>query len=406
MRNIFLSAIIIIQFIACKNAAKKLSIDAEKAETIIPINSIPFEYNEFIRVKGSLDKVRSSFIIDSGADWFCLDSTFHYSNDRIKYRYKNFVVKGVGNNTQDVPIITDSLFLSLGRNINYYAKSVPVINLKVIGGDIVDGLVGTDFLEKRILEINYKKEYIRFLHNLDAVDISKYKKIKMIIIDYRYCISLTVNINDTIKFSGDFMIDTGSPSSDITSSVADKFNLINNISHKIRYYSKYGGVGGESSGYDFIAKSLRISDYSFEKVIMSFSSDKSGSLSDEVYLGIIGNNILERFDVIFDFRNNNLYLKPNGDINAQFVHSKLGFYYAERCKTMGGWIVKGFYENSEAEKQGLKTDDKIISVNGIPVEEISYKYQRDTLPGLNHIKLVIERADEIKNIEVKLSPLL
>jgi len=406
MRNLFLSAIIIIQFIACKNAAKKLSIDAEKAETIIPINSIPFEYNEFIRVKGSLDKVRSSFIIDSGADWFCLDSTFHYSNDRIKYRYKNFVVKGVGNNTQDVPIITDSLFLSLGRNINYYAKSVPVINLKVIGGDIVDGLVGTDFLEKRILEINYKKEYIRFLHNLDAVDISKYKKIKMIIIDYRYCISLTVNINDTIKFSGDFMIDTGSPSSDITSSVADKFNLINNISHKIRYYSKYGGVGGESSGYDFIANSLRISDYSFKNVIMSFSSDKSGSLSDEVYLGIIGNNILERFDVIFDFRNNNLYLKPNGDINAQFVHSKLGFYYAERCKTMGGWIVKGFYENSEAEKQGLKTDDKIISVNGIPVEEISYKYQRDTLPGLNHIKLVIERADEIKNIEVKLSPLL
>ena len=406
MRNLFLSAIIIIQFIACKNAAKKLSIDAEKAETIIPINSIPIEYHGFIRVKGSLDKVRSSFIIDSGADWFCLDSTFHYSNCRIKYKYKNFVVKGVGNNTQDVPIITDSLFLSLGRNINYYAKSVPVINLKVIGGDIVDGLVGTDFLEKRILEINYKKEYVRFLNNLDAVDISKYKKIKMIIIDYRYCISLTIKINDKIKIDGYFMIDTGCPGSDITSSVADKFKLTNNISHKVRFYSKYGGVGGETSGYDFIANSLQISDFSFKNVIMSFSSDKSGLLADEEYLGIIGNNILERFDVIFDFRNNNLYLKPNGDINATFIQNKLGFFYSDRCKTKGGWIVKGLYENSEAEKQGLKTDDKITSVNGIPVEEFSYKYQRDTLPGLDHIKLVIERAGEIKNIEVKLSPLL
>ena len=300
----------------------------------------------------------------------------------------------------------DSLLISLSKNKSYFTRSVPVINLKSIGGDIVDGLIGTDFLEKRIIELNYEKEYLRVLSDINNIEISRYKKIEMKIINYRYYIPLTVKINDSITIKGDFMIDTGNPTSDFTSSVADKFNLNKTIPHKVRYYSKYGGVGGESSGFDFITDSVQISDYSFGGVIMSFSSDESGIMADEEYLGIVGNNILERFDIVFDFKENYLYLKPNSNFNEPFIPDKLGFYYVDRCKTKGGWVVKGFYENSSAEKQGLKTDDIIISVNGISVEKISNKDQKDFFTNLNKAELTVKRGEIIKSIEIDLQPIL
>lgn len=399
--------LILILFIGCNSSNDKQNVDAVKASTFIkPVNSIPIEYNGLICIKASIDNVKSSFILDSGADWFCLDSTFHYTSCKVKYNYKNFTVSGIGNSTQNVSYIMDSLLISISKNTSYFTRSVPVINLKSIGGDIVDGLIGTDFLENRIIELNYEKEYIRVLRDINAIDISKHKKLEMKVINYRYYIPLTVKINDSITIKGDFMIDTGNPTSDFTSSVADKFNLKKSIHHKVRYYSKYGGVGGESSGYDFITDSVKISDYLFGGVIMSFSSDESGIMADEEYSGIVGNNILERFNVVFDFKKNNLYLKPNNNIHEPFIPEKLGFYYVDRCKTMGGWIVKGFYENSSAEKQGLLTDDKIISVNGTPVEKLSYKDQEDFFTNLDNVELTVKRGESIKSIEIKLQPIL
>ena len=86
MRKLIFLGLIFIQFIACKSSIDKLNNDAVRAETIIPINSIPIEYNGLICIKASIDNVISNFIIDSGADWFCLDSIFHYSNCIKKYK--------------------------------------------------------------------------------------------------------------------------------------------------------------------------------------------------------------------------------------------------------------------------------------------------------------------------------
>ena len=44
---------------------------------------------------------------------------------------------------------------------------------------------------------------------------------------------------------------------------------------------------------------------------MGYNVDKSGALASDKHYGLLGNKIYERFDVLIDFLNNDMYLKPN-----------------------------------------------------------------------------------------------
>ncbi len=119
-------------------------------------------------------------------------------------------------------------------------------------------------------------------------------------------------------------------------------------------------------------------------------------------MGLLGNEILERFDLIIDLVNNILYLKPNDKFANEFDFSKLGFSYVDRSKTQGAWVVSGFIVGSNAEKSGLKIDDRIIEINGKPVKEIDfyshgkYLFEKETLllkieRNSNHFDIKIEK---------------
>jgi len=404
-KAIFFLNIIILTLSACDNSSESNDGYAKVDTFTIPKNAVPIINNGYVLVQGKLDSVMGSFLIDMGSNWFCVDSVFQSKNNSKHYNYYNAKISGIGNSFQNITVIKDSVSFSVG-DLSYRTSEISVIKMKPIGGDLIDGLIGTDFFGKRVLEINYVKEYIIVHEDIDSIDISGYKVLSMKNIDGFLCVPLAIKINDSVSVEGYFIIDTGMPMSTITSSVAEKKNFGKTIGRKVRYYTKYGGIGGESSGYDFIADSLQISDYCFKDVVMSFSLDKSGILAKDKYLGIIGNDILEHFDVLFDFRNSNLYLKSNENFNSPFILDKFGFFYVDRCKTKGGWIVTGLFENTAAERQGLKIEDKIISINGVPVEKTTYKDQKYIFPKLDKVKLVIKRAEGIKNIVLKLDPLL
>lgn len=406
MRQLIFLSIIAILLSACKNSSNKENEDdSVVANNPLPKNAVPIVYVDYLYIKGNIDSVQGNFLLDTGADNLYLDSIFHSTNN---FEYDNSYqrkIYGIGNAFQKITIIKDSVSFSFG-NFNYRTSFVPIVKLKPVGGDYIDGLIGTSYFLQSVLEINYAKEYINIFKTIDSVDISDYQIVPMGRNDHHFYVPLTVKINDSTTITGNFNIDTGTPFSTFTSSVAKTYNLTDKIKRKVRYYTEYGGVGGESSGYDFIADSVQISDYQLVNVNMSYSADWSGVLASEEYSGILGSNILDRFDIIFDFKNSNLYLKPNEKFNESYVFDRMGFSYVDRCKTMKGWIVASLTENSAAERQGLKIDDKIISVNDIPVEQIPYETQEAYFRKINKAKFVILRGDVLKTLEFELTPLL
>lgn len=369
-------------------------------------DAIPIVYKGHIYVQGSADSVKGNFVFDTGASNLYFDSVFFSSHN---FEYQNFInakLPGAGAKPQDVIVVMDTVDFTFGNHF-YQTTIVPVLKLKPILGDFSDGILGLNYFSESVLEIDYIHEFIKVHESIDLLNIVDYKMIAMKNIDNRLYVPLLININESLNIEGYFTLDLGSGGgASLTSLVAKKNNLNNIVKNKVKFYTKYGGVGGESSSYDFRAGSLQISDFVFEDITMEYSLDTSGAMASSKSMGLLGNEILERFDILIDFKNSNLYLKPNENMGEVFGFSRLGFSFSDRHQTMGVWIVSGLHENRQAEKSGLKIDDQIISVNGISVGQIPFRRQTDFFEKLDEVNLIVKRGETTKNIKFKLESVL
>jgi len=401
MKNAQILVLISLILFACnsKNGQKE-------EQFILPEGAIPIVYSRHLYIQGKADSVHGNFVFDTGADNLYYDSVFYADNHFVYKSFAHAKLPGAGTRPQDVIVILDTVDFSFGKH-NYQTSLVPVLKLKQILGDFSDGIIGVNCFSSGVLEISYTNEYFILHESINSIDVADYRKIPLKMIDNRYYLPLKIQVNDTLAIEGIFGLDFGSAGSiSITSSAAREFHLDEAITKKVFYHTKYGGVGGESSRYSFRADKLQISDIVFRDVTMDYSIDKSGAMASDKHFGLLGNKILERFDILIDFKEKNLYLRPNKTITEPFLLSRLGFSYVDRNQTLGVWKVTGIYENSSAEKNGLKIDDEIISVNNIPISQIQYEAQNDFFEELSKAELAVKRGDKQLIIKVDFQSLL
>ncbi len=373
----------------------------------IPEDAIPICYRGHLYIKGMVDSVTGNYLFDTGAfnlyfdSTYYANSTFFHEESLIKAR-----ISGAGTGSQKVTLIKNTIQFHFANN-TYTTSGVSIIQLKPIVGDFVDGILGIEYFNNEVLEINYEKEYIKLYPNIDSVDIQGWSRIGLIEKEKKLYVPLQVTVNDRIVISGKYMLDLGSGGSiSLTSRVSNQYNLKKNIKNKASYFSKYGGIGGESTSCDFMARSVTLGNFTWNDVIMDFSEDRTGALASGEYQGLLGNGLLERFDVYIDFRNHNMYLKPNSKFHTPFKSSRLDFGFVDRSKTLQSWIVTGLYRFSNAEKAGLKIDDKIITVNGENVALLDYELQKTYFDTIEELELGVERNGNFIKITFRLEPVL
>jgi C-terminal processing protease CtpA/Prc len=85
-----------------------------------------------------------------------------------------------------------------------------------------------------------------------------------------------------------------------------------------------------------------------------FSTDKTN---------LLGNDFLQRFRVLVDFKNLKLYLTPDAVFTedaSKWIGMGIGIGFADTIV-----IVTDLYTLSPASQAGIKVDDEIVSVNGV-----------------------------------------
>ena len=271
-----------------------------------------------------------------------------------------------------------------------------MLDLKSIVGKQVDGIFGLETFSDTLYMIDYVSQKITFTNSVEGYEaINSHFEAGRIYID----LSLTLNNGNSIY--GRFLVDTGSNQTIFNNHVYMTEGIYNSA-HKKKFYSK-GGIGGDSNGYFLPVSSIDIGKFKIENFITTISTDTLGMLANSNYMGIIGNDLLDDFNIIFDHRKEKIWVKPNKNFNKNIKKLFKGISFLD---TGEKWYVAGVVEDSDAFRNGIRMNDEIVQINNVPVEKINLNAFTNNLKANDILRLKIKRGEEESEIEFKLNVFL
>ncbi|MBR5075327.1 MAG: aspartyl protease family protein [Bacteroidales bacterium] len=360
-------------------------------------NTSDIKYYGHIYVQSEINGQPANLAFDTGSPYTCLDSTFFAG---CTYKYKNMgkaQMGGTGNKKEFVRIIIGELTYTAGGK-EYTSKVSPIFQLKPIIGDYADGLLGISDFGGKIISIDYRNEKMTFLDKLDKTDIEGFTKIAIRYANNRIYVPVTVTVSKDKVITGEALVDLGSGETVTFTAAVAKQHSLKDISPVLFYEMGHGGVGGEAAGCYFRAEKASVGPFSLSDILMDYSLNTGGALAASEYIGIVGNDFWERFDIIMDLPGKSLYLRPNQDYGKPFKCPVEGFAFTDRSKTLGCWVVNCIIKDSNAERAGLKNKDQILTINGRDVKTISLDEQKTLFDEMTSATLTIRRGDSTQTI--------
>jgi len=366
-------------------------------------NDVKFEKDGNFYVYVMLnDSIKGRFIFDTGADGLYLDSTFvKLHGSLIKSNLDTARMGGAGaTELKQVYLIKDPIKVNIG-SYNHKFTNSPILKLADFNGDNVAGIIGNEFIKNQVLVIDNENLKLK----IDTiVNPKEYEAILPFeYIDGRIYLKANLEIKDNHRITARLLFDLGSPDGITLNSYYYKSLKRKNIRplKVIDYTILFGGaLGGNSDGGEFRATSINLGIDKIKNPIISFSKDTLGALSNKDYDGLIGNEILDRYNYAIDYRNHKLYLNKNGKYKKPFKSTLTGFY---AMKKKDYAVVMSIYYQSDAFKNGVQLGDSIVLINNKKVTDLSDKELQEELKGEGKaIKLTIVRNKKrIKSIFVQ-----
>jgi len=167
-----------------------------------------------------------------------------------------------------------------------------------------------------------------------------------------------------------------------------------------------GGFGGTFSSTLCRMKSFAIGPYEWKDPIVILSQATTGGLASEDYAGNIGNQILERFKVTFDYDRRAVYLQPGQRYTRRDRFTMAGFQLA---KLGDRYEATQVLPGSAADKGGLEPGDRVLTIDRQAVASYDPEALRrmfeDGKPGDRHT-VEVERGKKKKKITLTLAELL
>jgi len=123
-------------------------------------------------------------------------------------------------------------------------------------------------------------------------------------------------------------------------------------------------------------------------------------------MGILGNDVLKRFNVFIDLQQQEIFLEPNRLYYDQFEVncSGLELVIDDAFQRV---IVDHVYTGSPAHEAGLKVGDEIVQINGTSASDFQLPQIRSMLSqDGEEIEILIDRTGELRSYSLRLQALI
>ncbi|GGC31360.1 hypothetical protein GCM10011386_24240 [Parapedobacter defluvii] len=338
-----------------------------------------------------------TFILDTGSSGISLDSATASSLGLVPVA-SEINIRGIAGMRKAEFVYNERLKLneltvdSLNFHINDYEF------LSYVYGTRIDGVIGYSLLSRYILKIDYDTHEIEIC----SPGTLKYPRGGHLLKPFIRTLPVqTARVRDHHKVTSRFLFDIGAGLSLVLSQDFEQDSLILRKKRK-RFPIQAHGVGGKLVMDMTLVKDFRLGPYRFRKVPTMIFEDEFNVTSYPYLGGLIGNQILKRFNVIFNYPQREIYLKPNTLYREPFEYSYSGMelYYLNNAIVIGS-IVKG----SPADLCGFKEGDIVIAIDNNASQDFA-QYKKALMSAKKRLKLIIRRQDELIEIPLKLLSVL
>lgn len=171
-------------------------------------------------------------------------------------------------------------------------------------GPDTDGKFGYDLFTKKIVSLDYDKNLMIIAETLPK-NLKGYQKMNLTFLNGSMFIEGRLEIGDEV-FQDKFMFHSGYGGAIfLDPKIAEKYDTksLTTISTS-ELKDSYGNVFKIETK---LFPKVKIGNKTLKNVPLSFAARSS-----DIPMKVFGNDLLKRFNVIFDFQKNEIYLKPNG----------------------------------------------------------------------------------------------
>jgi len=309
-----------------------------------------------IIIRAQLDNSKDSvnFILDTGSGGVSLDSTLaRFLGWELVPSDKT--VKGIAG-IKNVPF-------SYNHNIHFNNLTLEHVDMYIndyslltsVYGVRIDGIIGFSFLRKYIFYINYDTHQI----TIYTPGVYNYKGGAFLNTSFYNLPVTELVLQDQTKIKPNFIFDIGAGLNVLVSQQYDSaYNLLD-LKRK-KYQVQAEGIGGKKQMEISIIKKLQIGPYKFKNIPIHVFDDEFNVTNFPRMGGLVGNDILRRFNVVLNYPAQSIYITPNNHYYDVFdyAYTGLGIYLVE-----GRITIVDIVADSPGDRAGFKSGDILFSVN-------------------------------------------
>jgi Aspartyl protease/PDZ domain len=396
-KRFFCFTLFIFQFICVSLKAQEEFIEPpSKFITSIPFNQLTGGI-VIIQAKFGDFPDTLNFILDTGSSGISLDSTTA-EYFKLKPVPSERTIRGIAgiykvsflyNQQLKFPGFTID---SLDFHINNYGI------LTAVYGERIDGIIGYSLLSRYIVKLDYDSMKVSF----NTKGTIRYPRggylLKPTI---NQLVAQSIKVRDDRIVNSKFIYDMGAGVCMLLSKdfVADS-EFIDN--RKKRWTKEGEGLGGKIDMELMVIKEVKLGPYRFKSVPIHIFDDVNNVSSYPYMCGLIGNDILRRFNVILNYGKSDIYIIPNSHYGESFDYSYSGVeLYLIDGIIMIGDVAKG----SPAESAGLREGDEVIAINRNFSQNLN-QYKIALQAPNEKVKIIVRRKGVLNEIEFRVKSII
>ena len=338
-----------------------------------------------------------NFILDTGSGGISLDSS---TADYLKLKPipSDRTIRGIAG-IRTVSFVNNQK-LKLGAitidSLDFHINNYDI--LTAVYGERIDGIIGYSVLKRFIFKIDYDSSRV----DIYSKGSFKYPRGGYLLRPLIATLPIQpARVKDERTVQTRFLYDIGAG---LCMMLSTDFVEDSMILHKKRklYYKEAEGLGGKIDMQMTVIKEVKIGPYRFRNVPIYIFKDDYNVTSYPFLGGLIGNDILRRFNCILNYDKRDFYLTPNSHFLEPFDYSYSGI----ELYFINGEIIAGdVAEGSPAQASGLQEGDVVIAINKVFNQNLTQLKAALQNAG-DRVKIIVRRKGELKVFDFRIRTIL